>query len=196
MIQDLVNGERVFVIIVPPGGVFIAGRSASRSEYKDRQTLVSNQGTVTFSDIPSNLRELEIGYKARGDTGAQIVEIRMRVNNLSSGSYFTEITQGNGGVTASLLINNGAGFAFIGHISAATAGGGLGGAGKVWFEAPDDTTFFPSWTFNNGVMASGGVQQTGAGAIAVATSITEIDLFLAAGSFIAGSTFYLRGTFS
>lgn len=195
MIQDLQVGERVFVIIVPPGGLFICGRSTSLSKYQKRITLTSSQSPVSFVDIPPNLRELELSYAARSDTSAQITEIRMRINN--GGAYFTEITQGNAGVTASLLINSSAAQAFIGHVAAATAGGGLMGVGKVWFEGWDmaNSTLL-AWTFNNGVMASGGVQNVGSGSMTTNVIPSEIDLFPQAGNFIAGSSFWLRGTFS
>lgn len=195
MIQDLQIGERVYVIIVPPSGLFIAGRSAPLSIYRARQTLVSSLATVVFSDIPRNLRELEIGYSARGDAAAAISEIRMRINN--TGAYTTEITQGNGAATASQLVNSSAAQAFIGHVAAASAAGGIFGVGKVWMAGWDGSgSQLLGWTFNNGVMASGGIQNVGSGIITSTLAANEIDLFPGTGSFIAGSTFYLQGTFS
>jgi len=194
MIGDVFTGQRVYVLDIPPAGLFIVGFMAIGRHFVDRQILSSPQSSVIFQ-IPIELMEVEIGYTARSSNASALVAIRMQINGSAATVYTTETTQGNGAATASSLIDSSGTSAFIGDITGSTSGGGVFGCGKVWFQNWDvpGAASFLNWTFNNAVMASGGNQFVGGGVFASAVQPFNVTLFPASGSFIAGSTFYVKG---
>lgn len=189
-------GDRVYVVSVPPGGNFICGR-ANLINFFTRTSVSGATGTMMVN-VPSNLREVEIGWTARSDAspggGAQSVEVAMRINSISTGDYFTQLTVGNGGSTASGLRS----FqteGFVGH----GCNGNISdvyGSGKIWFQGWDMPIRKP-WTFTSAALCGGGLQDTGGGFLNVAPFPGgTISLFMSAGNFITGSTMYARGTYS
>jgi hypothetical protein len=184
--------QRVFVVIIPPGGIFIL----VAVPFSSKLVLAAAQTSVNFV-VPSNMTEVELGYCARSDINAAVAQIQIRINGNSGNLYTTENTQGNGAGTASSLVNSNAPSAFIGLITALTASAGIFGAGKVWFHnwnvtVPGPT--FLNWTYNNEAIASGGFSNVGGGVVNLGPPYTSIQIIPQSGNFIAGSSFYVKGT--
>ena len=195
MIGSLAPSERVYVLQVPPSGNFIAGSAASGGIYRARQLLTATAASVVFSGIPTNLRSLQLRWKARSDTAALIAAANMQINASGAAVYTSEDIQGNGAaVTASATI--GAVQNLIGFAAAATSPAGLFGSGVVEFASWDRTSTFLTWTYSTGVMSSGAVARTGAGIFSVVGPWTSITITPGLGSWIAESDFQLEGIYS
>jgi hypothetical protein len=182
--------QRVYVLIIPPSGVFII----SAPPFTAKQVLSATRSSVTLQ-IPINMKEVEIGYQARCDGGGSIQNLNIRIDGNGANVYSTEITQGNAGVTGSSLINNNAAQAFVGQIPSAGTTTGIFGSGKIWFQNWGIEAVGPvlTWTWNNALIAGGGVQQVGGGIYAVVGPYASITFIPGAGNFIAGSVFYAKG---
>ena len=196
MIGNVSIDQRVYVIFVPPSGNFIIGRlSDTGQQFLARQTLSTSQASVAFT-VPANLRELEVSWSAEGDFAAATVQVRIRLNSVTSSNYLTEQTNGNAGVTTSSLIDGPNSSAFIGQMGA-SGSATVKGVGKVWFPGWDLAIHrLPVWTFNNGAILSGGFQITGSGIFTILAPLTVISFIPSSGNFIAGSDFQLKGLFT
>lgn len=196
----ILNGARVYVLTVPPGGNFICGfadANLSSPFFVSRTTLTTTTSSISL-DIPAGLADLEVSWVARGTVAALISDIRMRINGVSSGAYTTEYTQGQGAVTASQLGDSGATSAFVGYAAGATATAGIFGSGKIWFQGWDGASGRPFLNYNwvNGVMTSGGLRIGGAGLFfGAAPPYISLQLFPSSGAFASGSSFYVKGLF-
>lgn len=194
MIGAVAPGARVYVMTVPPAGNYIVGL-VQPGRFYARQTLDSAQGSVIFN-IPPNLRELQVGWSAASTAAPNFTNMRMRLNGNATGVYVTENTTGAGAATASALSDNLNVFAFVGQLGGAGSGN-LHGTGKIWFQGLDlSGVRRQGWTWNNQVMTSGGIQNTGGGNITAIAPTRRLDLLPEAGIFVAGSDFYLEGVFS
>lgn len=195
MIGAVAPGARVYVVQIPPAGNYIVGM-AQPGRFYARQTLESPQTSIFFP-VPPNLRQLTVSYSAECNLAAATAQIRMRLNGNAANQYLTEITQGNAAATVSQLIDPPNPSAFVG-LMAGTGSAGVRGSGQIWFQGWDLAKFrFPTWTFNNGSIITGGFDINGAGIFAILGSLTRVDFLPQGGaSFIAGTDFQLEGVFS
>jgi len=195
MIGTFVVGQRVYVIQVPPSGNFITGFTggpSAGSAWVARQTLGASAASVTFSNIPTTLRSLQLRWRARSDTAALVTVVNLRIDSNAAVNYNTQNLQSNGAAATAAFISGTSGF--VGHAAAATAIAGIFGTGIIDFNSWDlQTQPFLAWIYESGVMTSGGLAHTGSGSYSPAGPWTSIQLIPNAGSWIAGSDFQLLG---
>jgi hypothetical protein len=179
-------GDRVYVVAIPPAGNYIMGRASF--EYRARQILQADQGSVVFDNIPTGCRELRLGYSALGTFVAPQI-LRMTVGGIISASYFNELVQGNAGVVSAGLVDGGATSTFIGRITS-----NVFCTGEIVFQGWDQAEFqFLGFTYQSQVIDSGGFYHTGGGVVTVKQAMSTITIFPVGGSIKAGSNFYLEG---
>lgn len=166
--------------------------------YKDSVVLGGTQATVTFSNIPTNLRSVRISWTARSDQAANDTNLDMRINNDSTASlhryeYMIMVNLAN--PTGSGAINN---LAYLGNIPAASSPAGNWGTGELdlkGWNSPHANWLAGEWRSGyystNGIYTNGHMAYTGTTA-----SYTSIVLFCNPGNFIAGSAFYLEGIYA
>lgn len=176
----------------------IAALQPNKPIYRNRITLTSSQPNVTFSNIPTNLRNLRIEYTARADTAAFDTNIDMRINGDSTASahryeYMVMVNLANptgSGATSNLV--------FLSNIPAASSTAGQFGSGRVNITGWDSAAhlnwlsgeFQAGYYSNNGIYTNGHFAYSGNG------PYTSIVLFPNPGNFIAGSDFMLEGVYA
>lgn len=165
-----------------------------------KQTLTSNTTTVTFSSIPQTYKDLQLISMVRGtDTSASILSGRVRFNGSTSNLYSQEVAaaypapsitfspSGNQNITAftELPVNSGfadtwvysmldiyiAGYFSTSHAKPCIAEVAAYGTSSVTYA---------SYNMNSMTWDS-------------ASAITSIDLYLNAGQWASGSSFWLYG---
>lgn len=174
-------------------GVF-SGAWRQVTPYRQSVILGSTTASVTFSGVPNSIKNLSIRYTARGDTAAEAVILALRLNADSGANYFGNLTQVQNG-TATAAANSGSTSQQVGTITAATAGSNQFGSGVIDMEGLGSATRRPNGQFRShgwstaaqSYFITGGFLYNGTG------QITSYTLLLTAGSFIAGSEFYLDG---
>lgn len=162
------------------------------------RVLISEQTptgtTATFSSIPSTYTHLRIEYIARGDTAATNTGMLMYFNNdTTAGNYYSEIAS----ATDTGITVGEADSAQIGNCAAASAAANDPGYGAI------DVLYYKATTFNKSAQATSSSRRAAAQQnITTSTvywentaAITRIDIILAAGNFIAGSTLRLYGVY-
>jgi len=161
-----------------------------------QQILGGTSATITFSSIPQNFNHLKLVVMARTNTAVPAVNIKCTINGDSGSNYDYQYIAGNNIVSSAAAAAGGT-LSFIGSITAATASANYSGLIESTFFCYKNTTFFKSILTRSGyATASTGVAQfvdilTSWRNTAAITSIALTDA--SAGSFIAGSSFYLYG---
>jgi hypothetical protein len=193
--QDLTGPLRVPVAL---GGAYAATSYGSMPVKLAETILGGNAATVVFSSIPATGRDLELGWYARCDLAAAVVEIDLRYNNISTATYDFQTFYWNGatsvfadtlGVTRQQIgwipaANDTANYFGQGRADinnyAGTTGHKLVSSRGAWSESDLTSAACRSFAYN-------GKWRT------VATAINELDLApnLFANNFIAGSLFVL-----
>jgi hypothetical protein len=192
MIGTLSQGQRVYVIIVPPAGNFITG-SVNGLFYRARKTLTTTASSIVFSEIPANLRSLIVRWTARSSGGTATAETRMQMNGLTTAIYGSEHIQAVGAVLTAGLTALGVSM-FVGAHAAASATSGIYGTGEICFADWDiATSRLGSVNWTAGVFAGGGVKQEGTGTINVSVVRTSLTFFPNTGSWASGTDFQLEG---
>lgn len=193
---DILNvGGRVYVISVPPSGNFIVGY-ATPAEWTKNIFLNSALATVTMN-VPATLKNFQINWIVRTDYGGFMAEtMLMRVNDLSTASYFYQGTQVASGVSST--INGNAQTSFdCGVMTTAAATATVYGSGNIvcsgWYRPG---YLFPSFETNSNAVAFGVNQwQRNVGGIALLTGPYTSLVFRSehGANFIAGCSWQARG---
>ena len=164
--------------------------------YRQVQLLGSNQANVTFSNIPSTIRNLRLTYSARSTTSG-IQEIQVQINGITSGSYFGQLMGSVGAAAPAQTIFNAQTYARVGAIAGSDAAANRFGSGVVefvgWNNPHSDSLTFHCQT---GVWVSTTVayNEVGQWLFVPAGPYTSLTIDTP-GSFLAGSQFTLEGTF-
>lgn len=100
--------------------------------WESTQELSGVAANITFSNIPTDLKNLEVYYTARGNqTGFVAQQLLMRVNNDTGVSYVQQTLQANN-TTAGASINSGGSTSYnVGMMARADASAGVFGSGRV-----------------------------------------------------------------
>jgi len=168
----------------------------SAAPYRARQIVTAPLGTVTFSGIPSNLRELTLRFSCRTDNAVVFQGVNLRVNNDATNNYNSQVLQGSG--AAATASNTAAtNKVFLGLIYGAS--GTANAFAHGWTQLIDwDSPHASYLGLVSITQLTGGtnaVDVTG-GSYAPAGPYNRLDIFPDAGNFIAGSSFQLEGWLS
>lgn len=202
MIGNLIVGQRVYIIQVPPSGNFVTGY-ATGGPYRARQTLNADATSVVFTNIPTDLASLQVRWVAKGTFAAQNVTLGMRFNGSSSAVYYWQDLRGvNVTVTTGGVITQT--YAILGLTTGASASTDSFGSGVCDIAAPDRIasaagSMAMGWNYRSkaiGSAAAGFSTTTGGGVMTNSTGALLSSLtFLVAdgGSILSGSDFQLYG---
>jgi hypothetical protein len=195
MIGSVALEDRVYVLGVPPSGNFITGRVTT--PYSSRQVLPAAASSVTFSNIPTNLRSLKLSYSSRGDSAVNVQTISMRINASAAAVYSTENLQANN-ATATAAPTAGATSATVGLQTGTSAAGGSWGSGTIelnpWDNANGSSLGFTYDTQALGTGVGNFFHWTGGGVYGAGGPYTSITLTPQAGNFQGGSSFLIEGS--
>ena len=166
------------------------------SPYKASNTLGSTTSTVTFSNIPTSLKQIRVRYTVRGDASADGTML-VRINGNSGTNYswqsWNAFTIGTGNTSNTL------------QTGAAIAGIPTGGGAGIWGIGVIDIVGWdaPHADQLMGVAIGGYIFNTTGGSNNTYTTFaykgtsgsgyTSLSLTQGAGGFIAGSEFLLEG---
>lgn len=167
------------------------------------EVLISEQtpsgtGTVTFSSIPTIYRDLKVVVRGRGATAATFVAVTLQFN-ADTGANYDRQRLGVNNVSITGASNVAQTSLQVGAIAAATATANEAGAVRVDIYDYRGTTFEKVTTSQDGYRTSAvGAGQNAefySGAWRNTAAITQIDMILAAGNFVAGSVVSLYGVY-
>jgi hypothetical protein len=166
--------------------------------YKARTTLGGTTASVTFSSVPSNLREIWIAWTARCSTAAGAVNMRMQINGNATAVYNSQVHQASN-TTASAAQLLASTSSIIGLLAGNNALAGVFGTGKVdivGWSSPHSG--FLGWNYQSSVMdtAASVFVNNGGGNFTPAGPYTSVTLLPETGSFLTGSDFSLIGIYS
>jgi hypothetical protein len=167
--------------------------------YKARNTLGGSAATVSFTGIPSNLRELTLKWTARSTDAATNVLVQLRVNNDSGANYFDEFLFYTATTAPVSNFENGTGAWRIGRATGAGAPANVFGVGTlelVGWDSPHANHLGAVWRSFAGATAAAPMIEDGAGTFATAGPYNRLDIICNTGSFIAGSDFSLVGVYA
>ena len=151
-----------------------------------RQTVTGSAATtITFSSIPATYNDLHIRFQVKATGGAQFQQMKARLNNISTATYFQVQWDSAGlGATATDFMTVGycAGGRFAGHASSGTID-------VVNYSA---TAFWKQMVTN---IYEGDLDRRGSvgGRNSDTAAVNRIDFFLDANQFAIGSMFALYG---
>ncbi len=163
------------------------------TRYRAATVLSSTTASVTFSSIPTSLKQLTLTWTARSSAATTAQNIRMRINGDTGGNYnYNHLQVTNSGVAATVAPAQT--YIHIGVTGAANSAAGNFGSGTVdlvnWNRSANLNVVFSSHFWEAGATSwyhSGGGLHFAAGAN------TSITLLLDSGSFVSGSEFVLTG---
>lgn len=104
--------------------------STSGMSYRATQLLAADAASVSFTSIPSTLKQVQLVYTARGTQGAVNVDLKLRINNDTSANYNTNF-QTQQQATVSPSAASAGTSAVIGVIPCASAVSGNYSCGEV-----------------------------------------------------------------
>ena len=193
-------GDRVTIIQVPPSGTYILNKLPGNF-YERRQILTSTTSSVTFSNIPTRLRRLEVHYTARGTGAFSVNQMYYRINGVSSASYYAQRLMGNN-ATASAAPDNPLTRGPLGLLTGALATTNVYGSGQAVFVSWDSpnsgslSSTFLSQSIGAGVGASNFFLFAGGGMYFADGPYTSLTLLPETGSFESGSDFQITGWYA
>ena len=202
MIGELAIGQRVYLIQVPPSGLFVAGVVGSNLNdvpfYAARQTLTSTTASVTFT-LPTTLRSFHILYSARSDAAINVLVPYLRINGDSSANYHYQYQQVSNttftGIAAQSQTQ-----ANVGLLTGSPPGARFFGSGEIVVTGWDTyATRNVSWTFvaqGLGLNVSNFVSNAGGGAYSGTGPYKGIVLLPSSGNFVSGSDFQILGQYA
>lgn len=162
--------------------------------YRANTLLGADTASVTFSSIPSTLKKIQLVWSARSTTAAVNTDLRMRINNNSTGVYFSNLSY-LVNTTISNFIEDAGTYCTIAGITAANATASVFASGE-WnapgWNAPGGYLNH-QWTSHYWNAAATSALGRGGGMFMVAGPYTRLDLFAAAGNLKAGSEFTIYG---
>ena len=159
-------------------------------------TLTTSAASVTFSSIPGTYTDLVLRGSARGDTASVGLQIRTRLNGLTTSVYSYTMVQGTGSAAQS------------GRISSATS------LTEAWFPGSSATSnTFSNWELyipnyagsTNKPISSFSTMENNATEsyisaaaylLSSTAAITEINIQRGSGNFVSGSSFFLYGLYN
>lgn len=158
----------------------------------------SGTGTVSFTSIPATYRDLEIVWQGRGTQVATNTVMNVQANNdTTAGNYDNQLhVSANANATnTGTEIDSAA--AFVGQVAAASAPTNVAGAGRVLIPGYANTTFHKMFLCQYANMtAEGAISEVKGVTMWRSTSaINRVDLILASGNYVAGTTVSLYGDF-
>lgn len=163
--------------------------------YRANITTVGTVASVSFTGIPSTLREVRVSGTARCDTGANNADIGFRINNDSGTQYrWIHIFEQNTAAPATFgNLNSNIGKA--GTVAGATAAAGLFGSFEVTFSGWDSphVGWLTSRGYSGYLDTTGNVMSSFIGHYAPAGPYNRIDMLPFTGNFVAGSEFIVTG---
>jgi len=163
------------------------------------QILVGNASVITFNNIPSTYRELEIHWTSRDDwTGFQADTIFLRVNNDSGANYrYSNIQVANNAVSGANVVA--ATKAGVGIHARGGATAGVFAAGKIvisgWNAPHSNFLSMNQQSVISDTTAATNWHQSGAASYIGTSPYTRIDLLPddTGRNFVAGSQYVLYG---
>lgn len=176
------------------GGVWKTGILASNSfESIATVTLASPTATVSFSSIAGTYKSLQIRLMAK-TAGASVESMDMKLNGVSTSSYFTHYLNGNGTSAGASGLGP---FTSIRPLYSSLAPTGSSGFSGAIIDIID----YASTSKNKTIMTIGGYDNNGSGNIGLVSglyfantnAITSIAFTNGSGNFVTGSTFALYG---
>lgn len=189
----LSQGERCYVVQVPPAGNYIMGRAVG--PYRARITLSTSAANVHFGNIPNNLRSLQVRFKARTISAVHAIGVMVVVNNDTGAQYSTQSVRGNN-LTPSAFPAVAGASGIVGLATGTLAPANNYGSGVVDFEGWDQLGQSLSWDYNSGAIGTGAGNQyhdAGSGVYAGIVGRTSLDFSCLGTSFAAGTDFQLYG---
>lgn len=166
--------------------------------YRQVVTLGSDTATVTFSNVPSTLRNIRLTWVARTTNAGSPNELRMRINGVSTADYYGQFTAFIGlSTTPTVTVPTAVAYARVGAIPGAGAQANLYGSGHVTLPGWNSphTGGRLAWTAQCGFWDSGTVcyNEYSQWLFVPAGPYTSISFFSAA-NLVTGSQFTLEGT--
>lgn len=164
--------------------------------YRVVQTLGGSAASVTFSGIPTYLREVIISYTSRGDTAANNVDVGYRINGDTGIQYrYVHIFEQNAGSPPGTFRNLNSTTGKAGTMPGSTAQANLFGVNEVKITGWNSP--HAGWLAARGhggyLDTSGDVLSTWLSAYGPVGPYTSITLLPASGNFVSGSEFILNG---
>lgn len=164
--------------------------------YRDTQILLVDAAGITFSNIPTTLKNLTIRWVCRSTRAAVPDDLRIRINGNTGATYY-----GSGvntqQVTPLNFTESGLTGGFVGVVAAASAAASNFGAGEVVIHGWNAPAGRPalSWQYRSGMYESlvDSWYSRGAGLFPVAGPYTSFTLYANAGNVKAGSEVTLYG---
>ncbi len=164
------------------------------TRYRAVQTLSSTTASVTFSSIPTTLKQLTLTWIARSTTASFAQALRVRVNGDTGANYSFNYQQVAGASAFQTVLNSQTSW-LGGVIAGNSAAASNFGAGvidfPIWSRSPNLNCVFRNHFYESGANSW---SHLGGGLHFAAGSNTSITLFPDSGSFTAGSEFLLTGS--
>lgn len=166
-------------------------------KYRAVQVLGGTAATITFSNIPTNLKWLRVIWTARGNNASHQEHLKMRINNNSGANYFVMTNQLNNTTLSGQQIDSGAAQAFTGHVVSNSTATNFSD-GEILFPAWNATTEGKiAWLARTSSFSNTNALLDHIGGIyGAAGPYNRLDFFLANGSFVAGTQFLLEGEYA
>lgn len=182
-------------------GLWIVQTAGSLAGYVGLVKLGSIQPTgtnVDFTSIPSGYKHLKVVWQARADNAVTNNQLKLQFNGDTGSNYDWGRNLFNNSGPAAPDGGAGVAFAEVGLVTAASSTAAYAADGEI--VVPN----YAGTTFNKGFIASSALLDTSETAANIfghtargfwksTAAINEIKLTLAAGNFVAGSTFELYG---
>jgi len=177
--------------------IAVGSISGSNIPYRDRKTVVgASVASITFTSVPSSLRNIKIIWTARGDNATQVQLVWLRINGASGAVYNVAYIQNtNGSLTGTPAAA--ASQAVVGLATGSTAPAGDFGAGDITIAGWDSPhAGYLGFQFNSSAMGSAVanfISLVGGGNYVTAGPYTSITILPQSGLWVAGSDFTLWG---
>lgn len=164
--------------------------------YRQVVDLAADTASVTFSSIPSGLRRVVLGWSTRSSVAALNVDIRVRVNGLTTTVYDSNWMLQNA-TAVTCTVEAAAAFGTVGIVAGATAAANNFSGGQIEFPAWNNTGVYLSgvWHshFYDGSASGSNLHLNGALRVADTAARTSLTVLLASGNLKAGSKFTVQG---
>lgn len=163
------------------------------TRYRAAQVLSSTTASITFSSIPSSLKQLTLTYTARSSAAVVAVGILCRINGDTGANYHYNYHQVVSSAAAQFAVGAQTSWQ-VGVIAGNSSAAGNSGSGVIdlpnWNRSVNLNAVFRNHVWDN---SANSWYHAGGGLHFVAGANSSITLLPSSGSFLSGSEFVLTG---